>query len=137
VAFNLQKLCVDKNGKFVGSCAAVNAYAEVPSKPPAGDHRYWTWDFDKNEWIEDLDTAKNLAIQQLKKNYRAAITETDERYMQYEKRKALGISDTSDENDYQKALDLYKQKTFIYKDKKAQIEAAASVQEIINIDLSV
>jgi len=137
VAFDPKKLCVDKNGKFVGSCAAVNAYAEVPSKPPAGDHRYWTWDFETKQWKEDLTAAKTLATEWLKKNYKQAIAETDERLMQYEKRKALGIHNADDEQDYQDALNLYRDKTNAYRSKKAQIEAAASIEDILNIDLTI
>ena len=86
---------------------------------------------------EKIQEAKQEKLAELKQNYISAVSPTDARILQYQKRQSLGILTADDEADYQEALNEYKRLTELYRQKKAELEALNDLDAIRNFDTSI
>lgn len=86
---------------------------------------------------EKIQEAKQQKLSELKQNYISAVSPTDARILQYQKRQTLGILTDDDENDYQEALNEYKTYTETYRTKKQQLETLSDLDDIRNFDVSI
>ena len=84
---------------------------------------------------EKLQEKKQERLKMLKTNYKSLIVETDERVLQYQKRKALGRLTEDDEQDYQEALQKYNEITDWYFETKKAILNAQSLEELYAIKI--
>lgn len=86
---------------------------------------------------EKVQEAKQEKLNELKQNYISAVSPTDARILQYQKRKDLGILTQDDEDDYQNALNEYKTYTETYRQKKEQLESLTDLDAIKSFDTSI
>jgi len=77
------------------------------------------------------DELKTITLNLLKNTYISMIKTTDDEYLAYQKRKELNIKISKDDDDYNRAMQLYKEKTEWYRTEKSKIETMTE-QELIN-----
>jgi len=80
-----------------------------------------------------LEQLKEKAQELNLQKYKEFCKENDYEIIKYQKRTELKINTQKDLNDYQIAMQEYKNKTIEYKNKKEQIEKATKEEDLINI----
>ena len=69
----------------------------------------------------NVQKLREIILNDLKQKYITMITSTDDEFLAYQKRKELRIKTDKDDEDYNKAIQLYKEATEWYRNEKNKI----------------
>ena len=64
--------------------------------------------------VTDAETLKNDILKKLRDTYKELIKQTDDEFLAYQKRKELRIKSSKDDDDYNKAIQMYREATEWY-----------------------
>ena len=95
------------------------------------EYLQWLAEGNQPEPESTTDELKTITLNLLKNTYISMIKTTDDEYLAYQKRKELNIKISKDDDDYNRAMQLYKEKTEWYRTEKSKIETMTE-QELIN-----
>ena len=90
------------------------------------------WDGERLVVVTDYDGMRNKIYDVLEQEYASKIKDNDNEYLQYHKKKELGIATSKDDENYVKAMQLYKEAVEWY---EGEIDAIGKLDEkmLINI----
>ena len=72
--------------------------------------------------VTDVEALRNNILNKLLDTYKEYIKQTDNEYLAYQKRKELGMKNNKDDDDYNKAMQLYKEITEWYRAEKEKVK---------------
>ncbi len=90
---------------------------------PHIDNEYQRLVYENNEVkiVTDINGIKQAIYDKLLVQYKEAIKVTDDEFLAYQKRKEYNLLTAKDEEDYAKAMQLYKEKTEWYRTERERI----------------